>query len=387
MPLNETPLVIAEEPQPEKKVTRARPPSFVKSAYLKRDYGYNILIVCDSTTRIRFADVIRPAGWSSQQVFTSGQLFSESDIHFEGNEYLVADDTFTPDANVIPMFPESELEDDEEVSNLSSTATAAATDATNNAQSTYMDRENKKKINEALGAIHRRAKDCQRTLKARFPSLLGMRVQLKSDQGSQENARNWILACMTVHNLVLGDDASYNRTWEDQLEEMEAQVIKQQEQQARLMWKLEHHPPKKLRKEQAPAQDAEATIPINNEDNSTVPEERGIAEGRDGVDDGKYELDELDDDRDAMDGEDNGDGQEGTRVSNEDQEMYQLEDTPTPEDVNSNSNATESTGDRKAGNSANPGSSSTRTDVAMDPREGLNAGRLQSGHSLSMLLN
>ncbi|KAG0007652.1 hypothetical protein BGZ80_004400 [Entomortierella chlamydospora] len=328
-PSDDPTLAPSTPPTTEKKVTRARPASFVKSAYLKRDYGYNILLVCDSTTRIRFADVVRPAGWPSQQVFTSSQLSLESETLFEGKDYLVADSGLVPGPHVVPMFPESQLEEEE-----SSILAAASTSTKSRSKTQVVDPrraelEHKKRLNESLKAVQKRAKDCQRKLKARFPSLLGMRVQLKNDPASQENARNWILACMTVHNLVLGDDASYNQAWEDQLEEMEAQ-------------RAEFDP------------------------------------------NGRYELD---DDRDALDDEYDEDGQGGMRVLN-DNEMYELEDTPPPEAIGSIYASLPAMMEAHFGNSGQSGpSSALGGDGTMDMRDGLNAGRTQSGHSLRMLLN
>ncbi|KAF9343273.1 hypothetical protein BGX26_005990 [Mortierella sp. AD094] len=361
----------------EKKVTRARPPSFVKSAYLKRDYGYNILLVCDSTTRIRFADVVRPAGWPSQQVFASSQLSLESETLFDGKDYLVADSGLAPGPHVIPMFPESQLEAEE--SSILATSTPTKLRNKTHVDPRKAELEHKKKLNESLKAVQKRAKDCQRKLKARFPSLLGMRVQLKNDPASQENARNWILACMTVHNLVLGDDASYNRAWEDQLEEMEAQVLRQQEQQARLIWKLEHHPPKRLRKDPTPPPAAAYGTGVSAFNLGDV--------GRGEPDlDGRYELD---DDRDALDDEYDEDGPDGTRVLNED-EMYELEDTPSPEAVTNIYAPVPTMMDGQLGNSGQSGGPSSALGgdgSGVDMRDEMNAGRTPSGHSLRMLLN
>ncbi|KAF9372296.1 hypothetical protein BGX21_004836, partial [Mortierella sp. AD011] len=367
----------------EKKVTRARPASFVKSAYLKRDYGYNILLVCDSTTRIRFADVVRPAGWPSQQVFTSSQLSLESETLFEDKDYLVADSGLFPGPHVVPMFPESQLEEEE-----SSILAAASTSTKSRSRIQVVDPrraelEHKKRLNESLKAVQKRAKDCQRKLKARFPSLLGMRVQLKNDPASQENARNWILACMTVHNLVLGDDASYNQAWEDQLEEMEAQVLKQQEQQARLIWKLEHHPPRRLRKDPTLPTAAEAataaTAAIAAYNASLPAFNFGDFDRAEFNPNGRYELD---DGRDALDDECDEDGQGGMRVL-DDIEMDELEDTPPLEAISSiyaPQPAMMEAHFRNSGQSRQ--SSALGGEGTMDMRDGLNAGRTQSGHSL-----
>ncbi|KAF9199687.1 hypothetical protein BGZ49_010172 [Haplosporangium sp. Z 27] len=334
-------------PPPEKRVTRPRAPNFVKSAYLKRDYGYNVLIVCDSTTRIRFADVVRPAGWSREQVFASSQLCTESASHFEGNEYLIAENGFAPGPHVIPDLPESETDGNDASNTSANTTTPNAKDKAQ-VDSGIADMEHKKKIGEALKSIQNRAKDCQRTLKARFPSLLGMRVQLKNEPASEENARNWILACMTIHNLVLGDDSSYNMAWEDQLEEMESQVLKQQEQQARLIWKLENHPPRKTRSEPTAPTTQDTTVLIDNTE--------------------RFSL-EQDDYRNVLGDNSGEDRREATRILTELQQIYESEETPTP----------------GAAITRMQGGKISLTHTNADVED--NSGRSQSGHSLSLLLN
>jgi len=152
------------------------------------------------------------------------------------------------------MFPDSELEPE-----TSSRDTGIGTGRINPAE---MNAESRRDYNNTLRNIHKRGMDCQRMLKARFPSLLGMRVQLKDDAASRENAKNWIIACMMIHNLVLGDDSCYNPEWEEQLDEMEKAILQQQEHQARLMWKLENHPPKKVRMERLAAQQEEGPSDI-----------------------------------------------------------------------------------------------------------------------------
>ncbi|KAF8925057.1 hypothetical protein BGZ58_001183 [Dissophora ornata] len=291
---------------PEKKL-RPRPWTFVKLAYLKRHYGFNVLVVCDSTTRIRFTDVSRPASWPNQQVLSSSELSLEDKKYFEDNEYLIADSGFLPEAKVIPMFSESELQQGPAMQDEGPSTTTAAKGAAHRERDAVAedDLDSKKQFNEPLSNVQKRAMDCQRTLKARFPSLLGMRVQLKDDTTSQENAMNWVLACMTIHNLVLGDETSYNPAWETQLEELEKQVLKQQEQQARLLWRNENPLPKKPRKtaRSAPQQpDSDADI---------IPVE--VATG------GNEEMHNSAEEK----------GEEAEEA--EEEEVYELVDTPTPE--------------------------------------------------------
>ncbi|KAG0246986.1 hypothetical protein BGX31_000016 [Mortierella sp. GBA43] len=259
---NTTPLTEDASHASKPKVVRQRPATFVKTAYLKRDYGYNIIMACDSTTRIRFCDVTRPASWSDQQVLQSSMLYTDRSAFFEENEYLVADSRFPPGPNIMPMYSESELmsETQSQCQNTGKSAgkntTAARTRPVVHREqdSVTKDLDSRRAFNDSLCNINKRSIDCQRALKARFPSLLGMRVQLKDDAASRENARNWIVACMTIHNLVLGDNSCYNMEWEQKLDEMENAILRLQEQQARLMWKLEHHPPKKVRMERLTAQ-------------------------------------------------------------------------------------------------------------------------------------
>ncbi|KAI1321470.1 hypothetical protein EDD11_005161 [Mortierella claussenii] len=239
-------------PERAVKKTRTRPASFVKTAYFKRDYGYNILIACDSTTRIRYAELSRPAAWTDQRVLASSPLVLERAKYFQDDDYLVASSSFSPSGIVVPLYTDQELQ---------SVDPAIYGTGRDNPSAGQAHVEAKKKFNNALSSIQKRAMDCQRKLKARFPSLLEMRVQIKDDDvgtgaedesarggGSQESARNWILACMTIHNLVLGDNLCYNQKWEDQLEVLEKSVLEQQEVQARLIWKYENMPSKRLSK-------------------------------------------------------------------------------------------------------------------------------------------
>ncbi|KAG0366201.1 hypothetical protein BGZ54_005677 [Gamsiella multidivaricata] len=361
----------------------ARQRTLVKSAYLKRDFGYNILIVCDSTTRIRFSEVTRPAGWSDQRVLESSQLTLDHSTLFDEGEYMVADSSFAPGTNVVPPFLESEIRGE----HLKDDAGHAAAEKTTKADVTTRgsahqdgdvaeeadDLEAKRKFNETLSRIQKRAMDCQKSLKARFPSLLGMRVQLKDDTASQDNARNWILACMTVHNLVLGDDSCYNPAWEAQLEEMEEQILKQQEQQARLMWKFEHHPPKKARKGTA----------------STLAE---LMEADGTSSKGASEETEVD----PKVGKER-EGQGGEAAQEEEEErVYELMDTPTPDagaeshhgtregSTNATGSEKEKDNPRLQGHSSISYSSPSRRDEVFAMMQGTKAA---SGHSLSMLLN
>ncbi|KAF9435104.1 hypothetical protein BGZ76_006878 [Entomortierella beljakovae] len=341
-------------PPPEKKTRRSHPHAIVRSAYLKRNFGYNILLVCDYTTRIRFADVARPACWSNQQVFDSSQLSTESATLFEGSECLITDSSFSPNVNTLPMLPESEIDLHSPESSI----------------------ENKMKYNEALDAVYKRARDCQRALKARFPSLLGMRVQLKDGIASQENVRNWVLACMTIHNLVLGDDSCYNREWEDQLDEMESQMLKQQEQQAKLMWKLEHLPTRRARKEHESSakQDIGVDVLNHHESQQSAAANDYREEERDELE--SDEIDELEED-------DEYDERNNNRVS---EDIYELEDSPVPETVANNTNScTSSVESRLMSNSSVLSPISFDESISMS--ESLSTGRPQKGHSLSMLLN
>ncbi|KAF9940951.1 hypothetical protein BGZ65_005601 [Modicella reniformis] len=370
---------------PQQNTAQMRSSNFVRTAYLKRDYGYNILISCDSTTRIRFCDATFPASWSDQQVLESSQLYSDSPTYFEGNEYLVADSKFSPGPNIMPMFSESELQEDTHQDSGKDTAWNVNTRPVahrEQGRTAAKDAEARRVFNDTLRNIHKRGLDCQRTLKARFPSLLGMRVQLKDDAASRENARMWIIACMTIHNLVLGDDSCYNTAWEQQLEEMERNILRMQEQQARLMWKLEHYPPRRVVMKQLATQQAER-----------------MAQGTDGLleqrDSNEYDSDEAGDDTEELFG-----------PKRRGDQVYELSDYPEPDGTAGSSNY-ESHGYIEAEvhdvDDGSPGPSASRmmhdqtrdTPVVVAREDGMkrrdelcsSMRDFSNGHSLSMLLN
>lgn len=194
------------------------------SAYIKKNYGYRILMVCDPTTRIRFADVTSPGTTQDQDVYESSSLAKEQAQYFEGGDYLIADHAFVPSSTVMVPFLESELR------------RFRGNGVDHYGSSTFypgaeeeLDPE-RVRFNEYLALVQKRGADCQRTLKARFPSLLGLRVQVKDEEGEQVFASNWILACMMLHNLVLGDDASYHQSWDAELDVIEREVLQQQVQ-------------------------------------------------------------------------------------------------------------------------------------------------------------
>ncbi|KAG0340782.1 hypothetical protein BG004_006276 [Podila humilis] len=187
------------------------------SAYIKKNYGFRVLIVCDPTTRIRFLSVLKPGATLDQDVYESCELAKNQGAYFEGKDYLIGDHAFVPSSTVVVPFLDSELTSPSSSSSSSSTENEA-------------DRE-RLRFNEAMAMIQKRNEDCQRVLKARFPSLLGLRVQVKDEQDQdQEFATNWIMACICIHNLVLGDDTSFDPVWNNELDAIENGVLLQQEQ-------------------------------------------------------------------------------------------------------------------------------------------------------------
>ncbi|KAG0320974.1 hypothetical protein BGZ99_004221 [Dissophora globulifera] len=291
-------------PSPQK-VSKPRkyPPNFVKTVYLKRDYGYNVMIVCDSNTRIRFTNVTRPAAWNGQRVFESTGLFLEPAKFFGSKEYVIASSAFEPNVNVVSVAEQhpSSIHLKARMHSGDGTTDSATASDEDQEGNIEKDTEVTRCLNQALNAAQKRAVDCQRTLKARFPSLLGMRVQLKDDAASQEHANNWIIACMTIHNLVLGDYTSYNPEWEKQLDKIEKQIMQQQEQQARLIWKLENQPSKKSRLVTRD-EDAAASLAEDGDAARTITSAKGKAPTAKGVVEGDIDnegnFDNTDDDVD-----------------------------------------------------------------------------------------
>ncbi|KFH73436.1 hypothetical protein MVEG_00652 [Podila verticillata NRRL 6337] len=196
------------------------------SAYIKKNYGYRILMVCDTTTRIRFADVTSPGTTQDQDVYESSSLAKEQAKYFEGSDYLIADHAFVPSSTVMVPFLESELRRFRGNTGWDHYSSGNVYPGAED----ELDPE-RVRFNETLAMVQKRGEDCQRALKARFPSLLGLRVQVKDEEGeNQVFASNWILACMMLHNLVLGDEASYHRNWDAELDVIEREVLQQQVQ-------------------------------------------------------------------------------------------------------------------------------------------------------------
>ncbi|CAO3565321.1 unnamed protein product [Mortierella alpina] len=211
------------------------------SSYLKRDYGFNCLLVCDPTTRIRFADKLQPGSWDGRRVLESSGLIENEATLFEHNDYLVAvDSDLPPCKTIIPPYSDADL-------------LGMVTD-NDGMRLPFLPQEEiaaRLTFNDSLGTVRKRAQDCERMLKARFPSLLGLRIQLKDDPATAEFTRSWLQACVTIHNLVLGDDSSYGQEWDSQLEDLESNVRKLQERQALLLWRRESKPRKRRRENQS----------------------------------------------------------------------------------------------------------------------------------------
>ncbi|OAQ31893.1 hypothetical protein K457DRAFT_135673 [Linnemannia elongata AG-77] len=216
-------------------------------AYVRRDYGYNVLMVCDSTTRIRLVEKMTPASWTDQQSLESSTIHN-SDAYFDEGEYLVSDGTFTLGDTILPVTPVNSPD-----ATLSTPAPTADGDFEIGIKHEDVDVdmrdfedadmeevEAQKRLYESLARIHKRARDCERMLKARFPSLLGVRVQIKDDQVGHDNVMSWIMACATIHNLVLADDTSFDPEWETQLDHWEKLFQAHQEHLARYIWKANH---------------------------------------------------------------------------------------------------------------------------------------------------
>ncbi|KAF9985970.1 hypothetical protein BGZ75_002345 [Mortierella antarctica] len=211
------------------------------SSYLKRDYGFNCLLVCDPTTRIRFADKLQPGSWDGRRVLECSGLIENEATLFDHNDYLVAvDSDLPPCKTIIPPYSETDL-------------MGLVTDNEGMRLPSLPGEEIAARItfNNSLNNVRKRAQDCERMLKARFPSLVGLRIQLKDNPATSEFTRAWLQACVTIHNLVLGDDSSYSHDWDSQLEEIESDVRKLQERQALLMWRREFKP-RKRRQGQSP---------------------------------------------------------------------------------------------------------------------------------------
>ena len=209
-------------------------------------------MVCDSTTRIRLVEKMTPASWTDQQSLESSTIHN-NETYFDEGEYLVSDGTFTLCDTILPVTPV--------ISPRATSATPAPTangdfemrikqedvdvDMRDFEDGDMEEIEAQKRLYESLARIHKRARDCERMLKARFPSLLGVRVQIKDDQVGHDNVKSWIMACATIHNLVLADDTSFDPEWETQLDHWEGLFHAHQEHQARYLWKANHKPHRK----------------------------------------------------------------------------------------------------------------------------------------------
>ncbi|KAF9911838.1 hypothetical protein EC991_002141 [Linnemannia zychae] len=285
----------AEDETPSDQALTDTPTGVMKmksGGYVRRDYGYNVLIVCDSTTRVRLVETLAPASWSDQKSLESSLIHTSSTSYFDEGEYLVADGTFTLDDTILPATPVSEL------SGSILRSASAIPEATTIAQAVggsdeirikmedvdmyELDEEMmaKKRLYESLAKIHKRAQDCERMLKARFPSLLGVRVQVKGDQAGHDNVRSWIMACATIHNLVLADDSSFNPDWESQLDRWEELYEAHQGLVARYLWRV-NNKPRRSHSKKSNANDPTrgSEDPSLGDMNDAEPETEGEGEG------------------------------------------------------------------------------------------------------------
>ncbi|KAF9132562.1 hypothetical protein BGW39_011827 [Mortierella sp. 14UC] len=266
--------------------------------YVRRDYGYNVLMVCDSTTRVRLVETMKPASWSDQQSLESSPLLNTTTSYFDDGEYLVADGTFTLGDTILPATPVSAPSGSISCSASATPGATTITTATggDNVIRIKMEDEDMseldtaeieemeahKRLYESLARIHKRAQDCERILKARFPSLLGVRVQVKDDQVGHDNVRSWIMACATIHNLVLADDTSFNPEWMRQLDHWEKVYDAHQELVARYLWRINNKPrriPSKKSDPNDPARRSEDPSLGDLNDAEPEPEPEGEREG------------------------------------------------------------------------------------------------------------
>ncbi|KAF9585736.1 hypothetical protein BGW38_000998 [Lunasporangiospora selenospora] len=225
-----------------------------KGLYLKRNYGFNVLLVSDSITRIRFADATRGGSMTDLEVYEESKLFKESEKYFANGESVIAAAGCAIGAgdNVISSFDGTNGADQTDAGQSNVSTNCESTEKTNGDDTVQgqspQTPSSSPPLAEILEPINTRAMDCQKMLLARFPSLLELRLQLK-DEASQEFARAWVMACIFIHNLVLGDDMCYDPIWEPQLEKIKDQLLKAQYEQQYVMQKLSERKKRKYHTE------------------------------------------------------------------------------------------------------------------------------------------
>ena len=140
-------------------------------------YGIAGLLVCDDNKRIRYTYT----GWAGcahdARVYANSALALKSNQLFAGQEYLLADSAYTPDPTIIPAFkrlPHKGLTTDETL------------------------------FNFYLSNVRVRVEHCIGILKARFQSLRGLRLVIRT-KNDVKRCVCWINACCVMHNLLLQD--------------------------------------------------------------------------------------------------------------------------------------------------------------------------------------
>jgi len=141
----------------------------------KGKYGISTLIVCDDAKRIRYIYAGWPGCAHDMRVYENSALGIRPHQFFSRYEYLLADSGYSPNATIIPAFkrlPSQPLTREQTI------------------------------FNYRLSNIRVRVEHCIGILKARFQSLRGLRILIRSKNDVVRCVR-WIRACAVLHNMLL----------------------------------------------------------------------------------------------------------------------------------------------------------------------------------------
>ncbi|TPX54219.1 hypothetical protein PhCBS80983_g05998, partial [Powellomyces hirtus] len=160
----------------------------------KRTYLFNVMIVNDHQKRIRYTTFGHCGSAHDTRVWDSSDLSTSSERYFTPEEYLLADSGYPNTNHTVCSFK-----------------APLANEPTN------------AKFNNCIAGLRVCNEHCIGMLKARFPSLTGLRLVINERTKSLKLAQGWFLACCVLHNLLLDDGWCDNWTVDDQFAEIATQ--------------------------------------------------------------------------------------------------------------------------------------------------------------------
>ena len=146
----------------------------------KSNYSLNAMVVCQHDRRITYIFTGIPGSYHDQRVFNLSALgqAANHERFFSGEEFILADSAYTPTIGCVPIVKKPA-----------------------NGSLTFKDIA----FNEACASARVVAEHTIGLLKMRWQSLRGLSMLIRGPEDVQ-TAVHWIMACVVLHNLLLGEN-------------------------------------------------------------------------------------------------------------------------------------------------------------------------------------